>query len=419
MRARIEAPLDIKVSGAEVKEEKLKRRAKERRAIPEEAWAYLEDRGYVAEALDMPFDEEMVEYIIKEFDALVTASPGRVGNRTQAADRSKSRDTVRVSLGELELERKAALEEYLAMCAACDSEIYLFRKRVLGGETLSKREAWELIRSWAARILPIGLFEAWEIPFIGHTSTLDDYTQELVTKGKRHLATITVQPPSITKKVQMTTWAGISETDKQRLVGLEYPNEEGKVRGVEIWSISLLGELRELGEKLSNRYRWQPAQAVWFVLTGEIPAAVALQTTRSFVSSMYHRDTLITVEAAPWVSSKTVERAFRKAQIKTLGSGGGRPPGEKNLKLFRFVTERIEPLGLLEEEKRPPKAPEYLGEIELVANHWYMKAPEGKELVSEWNETYPQWSYKSDTRRFWRDYNRIRKTVAVGPPYEW
>jgi hypothetical protein len=400
-----------------VREEELKRRARKRRAIEEETWAYLKDRGYVAEALDRPFDEEMVDYIIKEFDALAAASP-RVRNRTQAVDRSKSRDVVRVSLGELELQRKAALEEYLAMCAACDSEVYLFRKRVLGGETISKREAWELIESWAARILPRNLFEAWEIPFIGHTAKLEDHTREPVAKGVRYLATITIQPPGITKEVQMVTWAGTQKTDKQRLVGFEYPDEEGKVRSVWVWSISLLGELRELGEKLGERYRWQQAQAVWFVLTGEIPAVPALQTFRQFKSSMApHQDCLITVEASPWVSSKAVERAFRKAQIKTLGSGGGRPPGEKNLRLFRFVVERIEPLGLLGEPL--PDAPEHMVELELVANHWYMKTPEGKELVREWDETYPQWKYGSDTRRFWRDYNRIRKTVAVGPPYQW
>ena len=58
-------------------------------------------------------------------------------------------------------------------------------------------------------------------------------------------------------------------------------------------------------------------------------------------------------------------------------------------------------------------------EIELVASQWYMKVPKHRDLLREWNETYPDWSYKNGTGRFLRDYNRIRKTVAVGPPYEW
>jgi hypothetical protein len=210
----------------------------------------------------------------------------------------------------------------------------------------------------------------------------------------------------------MTTWAGTSQMDKQRPVVLEYPDEQGRIVARQVWSISLLGERKEAGEKLSYRYRWQQAQAVWFVLTGEIPAVPALTVIRSFPSSMYHSDTLITIEAAPWVSSKTIEKAFRKAQIKSMGTKGNRRPSEKNLRLFRFIIERIEPLGLFEKGKRPPGAPEGMVELELVTNLQYMKVPEGKELVSEWDETYPHWSYRGDTRRFWRDYNRIRKTIS-------
>jgi hypothetical protein len=402
----------------EVREEELKRRAKKRSVIPEESWAYLESLGFVDEALDRSFDEEAVAYIVQKFDELVAASPNRVASRTRARGRSKDRDTVRVPLGEVELERQAALEEYLALCAACDADVYRFRQRALNGTVLSEKRARELLKSPATALMQTRLFDEWSIPIVGHTAEVKGYEKDLVSEGTKYTVTLTVHPPGITREVWMTTWAGTPQTDKQRPVALEYPDEKGRVAAREVWSISLLGELREAGEKLSKRYRWQPAQAVWFVLTGEIPAVPALTVIRSFPSSMYHFDTLITVEASPWVSSKTVERAFRKAQIKTLGSSGGRPPGEKNLKLLRFVIEQMEPLGLLKEGKRPPGAPEGMTELELVTNLWYMKAPKGKELVREWNETYPQWSYKDDTRRFWRDYNRIRKAVAVGPPYQ-
>jgi hypothetical protein len=52
-----------------------------------------------------------------------------------------------------------------------------------------------------------------------------------------------------------------------------------------------------------------------------------------------------------------------------------------------------------------------------------MNMPKGKVLVKEWNETHPELAYRTsvgepETRRFWRDYNRIKKTIAVGPPYQ-
>lgn len=139
----------------------------------------------------------------------------------------------------------------------------------------------------------------------------------------------------------------------------------------------------------------------------------------SFTSSMYHSEPVITIEAAPWASSKTVEKAYRKAQIKTMGTNGNRRPSLKNLRLFRFVNARIEPLGLLEEGTNSAENPEGMSELELVAKQRYMKIPKHGELVRGWNETCPHWKYKNGTSRFWRAYKRIRKTVRVGPPYQW
>ncbi len=247
---------------------------------------------------------------------------------------------------------------------------------------------------------------------------MNDYRRELSTLGVRYEASVTVHPPGITQEVSLTTYTGTSDADKRRPVVIEFPDEEGGISEAGVWSVSLLGELRDLSDKLSQRYRWEPAQAVWFVLTGEVPAVVVLRATRTFWSSMYHRDTLITIEASPWVSSNTVEKAFRKAQIKTLGSKGGRPPSVKNLRLFRFVTERIEPLGLFKEGKRRPGAPEHTRKIELIAGQWYRKDPKARDLVREWNETYPHWRYEPGTGQFMKDYKRMRKTVAHGPPYQ-
>jgi len=407
-------------------EEELKRRAEKLRPGITTAWPYLEDKGYVGEALDQPFDEDMVEYVVKEFDELPKL--GRGGAIGRGVDRDhEDRDTVQASLKEVELEHQAALEQYLAMCATCDADVYRFRKTVLGGQTISSADARKLVDSPAARVLSTAAFGNWGIPLLNHTAELVDHETDLVTGGRQYRATIYVDPPDITRQMQMVTWAGTSQIGKQRLVNLEYPDEVGKVQFFEVWSISLLGELREVGEKLSERYRWQPAQAVWFVLTGEIPAVPALTVTRSFPSSMYHHDTLITVEASPWVSSKTVERAFRKAQIMTLGSRGGRPLGKRALKLLRFVIERIESLGIeelgkLEEGQRPPGAPKEKGwqVLELVAQYpWYRKMPNGKRLVREWNETTPkEWSYGDNTRWFWKDYHRTKKAVSFGPPYQ-
>jgi hypothetical protein len=158
-----------------------------------------------------------------------------------------------------------------------------------------------------------------------------------------------------------------------------------------------------------------------FVLTGKIPAIPPLKVTSSFkfreeilehsTSVPIHVDATITITASPWVPARTVTGAYREAQIKILGSSGGKPPSDKNLRLFRFVIGRIQSLSEPAAEAIASRAP---GRARM---------PEGKELVGEWNETYPQWAYRTsvgdlNTRQFWRDFKRIEKTIAVGPPYQ-
>ena len=37
------------------------------------------------------------------------------------------------------------------------------------------------------------------------------------------------------------------------------------------WPMSVLGRLRKVASKLSQRYPWEPSTAAWFVLTGDPP----------------------------------------------------------------------------------------------------------------------------------------------------
>jgi hypothetical protein len=413
-----------------VNEEQLRRRAGERRAILDRSWAYLRKLGFVEEALDRPFDEEMVRYIIEKYDEFAAASPG-TGNRKQTVD--QERNVLPVSLSESELQRKAAFEEYVAMRAACDTGTRRFRNWVLGGRLLTARQARELVRSPAARFLEANSFDfaGGDIPLIGHHATLEPYEGER-DRGREywHRATISVDPPGITKTVekpsceepQLASWRA-RKMDGGGGQLLHFVNERGRARQVSVWSWSLLEELRTLCERLTQQYRWEPAQATMFVLTGEIPAVPALKATSSFRFSERqldatttipeYLDTTITITASAWVPSKTVARAYRTAQTMILGGNGGRAPGLKNLTLFRFVTERIPPSSEPATQEDTSRAPKQL------------KASEGKRLVSEWNAAYPhpKWTYKTsagdlDTRRFWRDYHRIKRTIAVGPPYQ-
>jgi hypothetical protein len=397
--------------------EGLIRLARKQTDIPDQSLRYLDDLGFLDEAIDMPSDEEAVKYLLERFAELAAASPG--GGRKQTPDQEHSE--VPISLSESERERQTASEEYTAKRAACDDGIRWFRERVLGGRLLTAEQARDLVLSPAARFLEANEFEfaGGDIPLVGHRARLEGYELKSGNDREvRHRATVSVDPPGMTETAENTFYGPPRLVPKRPRYkdgtggqALFYVNERGRARKVSVWDRSLLEQLRDLCERLAQWYRWEPAQATMFVLTGEIPAVPALKVGTSVKfsgrilddgsTSPEYIDVKVIIEASPWISSETVRKHYRTAQTKVMGTSGGKAPGLKNLQLYRFVTERVDP----------------------AITRGSTKMPNGKTLVSEWNETHPEWAYKDgvgelNTRLFWRDYNRIKDTIAVGPPYQ-
>ncbi len=420
-------------------EEELRQRVGKLRNVPEQSWAYLSRQGYVEEALDRGTDEEAVEYFIKNFDELRAASPEPTSwtQRRDDGDDDPDREVIRGSLSDSDREREAAVEEYLAMCAACDGATRQFRKRVLGDRLLTAEEARALVKSPAARFFDETDFDyaGGEIPLVGHRATLVGHTRERGNGWEVYYRSqVTVEPPGSTRNVEdfeyEPPW---EETRRSGAIdrkygggGLElfFVNERGRARRRAVWRRSPLERLCHLSERLAKRYRWEPAQSTMFVLTGKPPRTPALRAMTSLQFSPQHLGATITVEASPWVSSKAVERLFCKAQIQVMGTSGGRPPGQKNLKLFRFVAERIEIADRSETDEKPPTpSADVIVAPDNMEHPCDLKTHDGKVIVDEWNKAYPEWAYKTsagdlNTRLFWRDYNRIKRTIAVGPPYQ-
>jgi hypothetical protein len=416
-----------------MREEELKREAQKRRTIPEQSWAYLVDRGYVEEALERPFDEDMVEHFIKEFDAL-NAAFSVARNRAAPEGRTKEIPGTAPPRPE-EAGRAAAFEEYLAYAANFDRDLHRFRDRVLGNRLLTSEQARAFVQSPAARFFgdPWFEFEGGSIPLTGHRATLESYEREKEDWGVRHRATVTVDPPGTTEIAERWTHEPKHKVIRPRRnddMGngepLRFVNAEDRVETSWVWERSVLDKLRRLSEKLAKRYLWQGAQATMFVLTGEIPARSPLRVSYEWKGAgvggraLKASQGVVTLEVAPWVSAKTVERAYRSAQRRILGRHN-RPIQEKNLKLFRFVTKRLEPTGLFEDgEPRFPPGEEWMIEDELIAHGAFEKRPTGHELVREW-DAQPwvqanQWTYDGDTRTFWRDYNQTRRRLSYSAP---
>jgi hypothetical protein len=414
-------------------EKELKQEARKRRKIPEQTWAYLDDRGYVEEALEMSFDEEKVQYIIEEFDKLAAASPVA---RNHAKPQGRAKEVpVTASLRPEEAERAAAFEEYLSYAANFDRDLHRYRDRVLGNRLLTAEQARAFVQSPAARFFgdPWFEFEGGSIPLTGHRATLESYEREREDWGVRHRATVTVDPPGTTEIAERWTHEPKHKVIRPRRnddVGngepLQFVNAEGQLQTSWVWEGSSLEKLRRLSEKLAKRYLWQGAQATMFVLTGEIPARpplrVSYERKGAGVGSKAVKVSqgVVTLEIAPWVSAETVHRAYRTAQKRILRRDN-RAIKEKNLRLFRFVTERLEPTGLFEDGKpQYPPGEEWMIEDELIRHGAFEKKPTGRELVQEW-DAQPwvqdnEWKYDGDTRTFWRDYQKTKMRLAYSAP---
>lgn len=136
--------------------------------------------------------------------------------------------------------------------------------------------------------------------------------------------------------------------------------------------------LEELGEWLADVYPWSHVgDAVVFVISGRPPR---LAEPLSVAINMGHATYSITF--SPWVSKKTVMRAYR-----TAISRHRQLPGDKTIRVLRFVSEQADEEGHL---------------------------PSWSELERRWNRANP-------AERFW-DKSHLHSTYsraveALVPPY--
>jgi hypothetical protein len=318
-------------------------------------------------------------------------------------------------LNDAERERAAAFEEYLAYVASTDIRVLRYRRTYLPNGLLTPKLARGFVNSPAARFFSRGLFERSSVPFVDHSA-------ELVGQGGNRMQrrfTVRVEPPGISETVII-----------RRLRVLPFIGKSGRVEGVAVGERSVLGKLAELTNKLTKVYPWpSKAEIVGFVLTGAVPSVPPMRAWRSQKRPGGHFSyETITVEVAWWVRPETVQAAFREARRRMRGSGKNQPIREKALRLFRFVTERSDPIGRLKVGK-PPKAGDIMpGELdgwttdELIADMRYEEHPNGRELVEEWNDT--AWVRENskerrydpeDHRLLLRDYHRARRALAYAP----
>ena len=139
---------------------------------------------------------------------------------------------------------------------------------------------------------------------------------------------------------------------------------------------------------------------MWFLLTGQGPRVWPLrfqvepQMTQPAMRALvepgrHYMRTVVTLEVEPWVDAKSVARAYRAIQQRLSRGRDKRRIGERNLHVFAFVVQHVDPRG-----ERPSYA----------------------ELTTRWNALAgipDEWRYPNP-RRFHRDFGRARDALLFG-----
>jgi hypothetical protein len=294
-----------------------------------------------------------------------------------------------------ETSRAEVFEECLAQIAASDPNVIEFRKAVLSGRSrlLKPEEALKLIRSPAAQALSLALFEELKIPVLGHEAELRGQKFNVPEDPwKRHLAMIFTDPPEET----IPAWS--LPDSKQRMVMLDFVNENSRADRCWVFNGSLLGDLHQLGGQLAERFSWQRAQAARFVLTGEPPAVPPISLQYRVEEDEDFKRGVVTLSVATWVSAETVDAVYRDIQGRMLGDINNRQLDIKTLQLVRFVAKQTNSIDLTRAERR----------------EW------GKKLVKAWDKENLHYAYskrKQPTSDFWKDYSRGIQ-LLLSPKYK-
>jgi hypothetical protein len=137
-------------------------------------------------------------------------------------------------------------------------------------------------------------------------------------------------------------------------------------------------QLETLGSWLAAKYPWKGVgDAVVFLISGRPPRLAETAEPLSATDNIGHATHSLTF--SPWISEKTIVRAFRVLR--------GRSPGDKTVRVLRFVS------GQADEEGRLPSWPA---------------------LLNRWNAANPDEKY-SDRSALSKAYTRA--VDALVPPY--
>lgn len=266
-----------------------------KREVNDEAWKILLMFGVVQ---DVSVGEADIGNLAKEYREVLSINAGGTP-KVQAEPRVSERE-----IGPDE--RLEILASILAKDAEQDSEVQSFRRDRMNGVLIGHDEVREWIEKRSASDGPITVYVSYPVPA--------DHVQG--------------------NNIEVSNLEGVKPTGRStQLIDYFAPVNDG-VRSLPIARDGVLGELRQVGEKLSKRYEWTSSQSTVFVLTGT-PPSLSRARIRINHGMGFNWKNRIVIDVDPTVSPKDLMELYRKARA-DLGQSYYRPMESKHLRLGEF-----------------------------------------------------------------------------------
>jgi hypothetical protein len=323
--------------------------------LPEETWTYLARMGLVEDALL----EGGADFLAQEAREVLAAGGSSRGRGRKANEKKHIPADERINV----------VSEVLAAEANADPAVSAFRQKYLEGTHLALEELEAWVKLQATRDGPARPVIWAMLP--------DDHVMEhdLNWPGQGRIPLL-VQPPLALQRVAGFQW---------HLLAYQAAGKPGTSRAP-IRLGGVLAILRDLSQRLSQRYRWQEAQAATFVLTGVTPQLS--QGSVSLTSTYPHNLARITLEVDPHMDPKLLLSLYQECR-KELLPHRYRKLTPKHLELARFWSTHRQ-------------------------GTW-------QDRMKAWNSTYPEWHYV-EYRNFSRDCRHAYRSTlgddAIFPKHE-
>ena len=359
--------------------------------VREDVWRFLEGNGSVGDAEaydDMGSLVSAARLAMKYFPDSSTRRAAET-HPEREVDGWRREDYYRVE----------ALREYLSIEGDKLRAVRDFRQNVLGGRILDSSDVWQFITSPAILMFSLGELESAGVDPVGNVSEIEDEStrrgsyratvrvtavQKVGGFGEFESESLLAEPQSLKFRAARKDSAIYLEERVEPFPSTVWPHpgESTSRPGVEkfrYWPRSVFANLFAVTRTLRRRFAWDFADALQFVLTGEAPQMLPIETY--ITVSTGAPNSRINLSISPWVSSETLARHFQAVK-RHRGAAKQRSVGPRNLRIFRAVTR-----WRADDEDATWDA-----------------------MMEKWNDSNPDDIY-SERRLFHRDYERAASVI--------